>query len=153
LVRDVLGVKGESQDATETVNEKSGVSKKIRRAFWGGIISFVCGTLLLLFGALILSAFVHDNTKTILIPAGLGVAICSLVAMLGGMAATDRKNYRLALLGSILPSTIFLTAFALSPDGMPFLAIPGLMGIPGAVLMILARHEFPLNTVRAAEIT
>jgi hypothetical protein len=116
-------------------------TRKTRIVLVGGVIVILSGTLLLLFGVFILAAYIH-SPEPILIPLGAGVLTCSVISILGGIAAVDRRDYPLALIGSMLPPAIFLGAYVLASEGLTGLIVPGLVSLSGVVLLVTSRKEF-----------
>ena len=116
-------------------------TRKTRKVLVGGVIVILSGTLLLLFGVFLLVTSIH-GPQPILIPSGAGILTCSVISILGGIAAVDRRDYPLALIGSMLPPAIFLSAYVLLGPGETGLIIPGLVSLSGVVLLVTSRKEF-----------
>jgi len=114
-------------------------TRKTRKVLVGGVIVILSGTLLLLFGVLILALNI-PSPQPIMIPLGAGVLACSMISIFGGIAALDRRDSPLALIGSMLPPAIFLSAYVL--EEMTGLIVPGLVSLSGVVLLVTSRKEF-----------
>ena len=101
--------------------------QKTQKPVIGGILSIIEGAINMLgaFGVLISVLFVPENTGILLLIIAAGLFITSILPIIGGIFAIQRKQWGLALAGSI---------FATIGDA--------LLGIPALILIALSKDEF-----------
>lgn len=103
--------------------------KKIGTIVVAGILDIIVGCLSVfgVLGLMVAIAFVSDepDTLAILVPIAVLLALKSILALVGGMYALQRRNWGMALVGAIAAA-------------LPF----SLLGIVALILTALSRDQF-----------
>ena len=101
--------------------------QKTQKPIIGGILCIVAGALncLAIFGLLIAAIVVPGNTGILLLTIASGFLIVSIPSIIGGVFSLKRKQWGLALTGSILATIGNM-----------------LLGIPALILIVISKDEF-----------
>lgn len=104
----------------------------------GGVLGLIMGVLLLLASALdynqlnvtLPSGFTNQDLKNLLAVLGAVFALFGIIAIIGGVFATERKHFALAVVGAI---------FGIISIGFFLGAVLAFIGL---ILVVVSRHEF-----------
>jgi DNA-directed RNA polymerase subunit RPC12/RpoP len=93
-----------------------------------GVLGLITGVVIMVFGFMLFNLF----GASYVVVCGVIMVIFSLIAILGGIFAIQRRSYPMAIVGSIFALLV----------GFPAFFIGFIFGIIALIFVILAKHEF-----------